>query len=583
MLKFLLLPIFALLTSCGGGGGGASAGGGNNTVAFSGVAVDGYLYKARVFLDLNRNGMYDSGEPAAITDANGGFSIDATQLQIDSYPIVVLAIAGTTIDQDSPNVALADGFVMTAPAGNFSVISPLTTHVAAKVANGTSLESAKAAVLTDLGLTGVDVMKDYVAAKSQNAAYSDVHKVASALTEVLKTVEKSSTPQTSISMRSSALEDLIEKKVAPSLVAIKSAVTTDDAKVVVANSIKACDFSGGLASYKCVADMPVAYTVTTIAGSGNAGFSNGAGSSAQFYWPVGLALDAIGNIYVSDSDNCSIRKIDTAGVVSTVVGSGRQRDECLNSPFGAAHYPGGIAVDTVGNIFVSVGNSNAIYKVSALGVVSLFVGGGRGYADGQGVAATFNYPGAMTIDSADNLYVADAGNQQIRKISPTGFVTTIAGTGEQGFNDGTCSTATFNGLSGIALDTRGNIYLSDEGNNAIRKISTSCVVSTLPGGSTPGFVQRNGNTIGTLFAPHGVAVDSQGNVFVGDFGNHALRMISPSGVLSTVAGTGVDASADGSGVLASFGDITSLAIDAQGNILVADRSKNVIKKVSLTP
>jgi hypothetical protein len=238
-MKYLLTAIsLFVLTSCGGGGGGgAPAGGAPASSNFNGVAVDGYLYQARAFLDLNGNGQYDSGEPTATTDTNGGFTLSATQDQINSHSVVVSAIAGTTIDQDNPNTPLASGMTLVAPAGNPSVVSPLTTQVSAKMAGGLSLADAKSAVQTELGLPSIDVMKNFVAEKATNAAYADAHKVAASVAEVLKNIETQSSANTTLANRFSSLTTTVTSQVAPNVTQIKAAASVDDAKTVMTTAI----------------------------------------------------------------------------------------------------------------------------------------------------------------------------------------------------------------------------------------------------------------------------------------------------------------------------------------------------------
>ncbi len=231
--------LLVLLTSCGGGGGGSSspAGGTPTTSAFSGVAIDGNLYLARAFLDLNGNGTYDNGEPTAITASDGTFTLTATQDQINSHSVVVSVIAGTTIDQDTPNTPLSSGFTMMSPAGSHSVVSPLTTQVAAKMNGGLTLDLAKAAIKTELGLTSIDVMKNYVAEKATNSAYADAHKVAASVAEVLKTVDSSSNTSTTLTEKLSSISTKVTSQVAPHVIQIKASVTVNDAKNFFVNVI----------------------------------------------------------------------------------------------------------------------------------------------------------------------------------------------------------------------------------------------------------------------------------------------------------------------------------------------------------
>ena len=195
-LSFCLLA----LAACGGGGGGGGGVESTTTVStgtsFSGSAMDGYLCRATVFLDLNDNGTFDAGEPNATTSETGTFTLSATQEQINTYKVVVVAVAGTTIDQDSPNTTVSSGYTMMSPAGNYQVVSPLTTQVVAKMSAGLSLANAKTAVQDELGLSSIDVMNNYVAAKATDTNYSKAHNVATSLAEVLKTIEADSTKDT---------------------------------------------------------------------------------------------------------------------------------------------------------------------------------------------------------------------------------------------------------------------------------------------------------------------------------------------------------------------------------------------------
>jgi len=245
-MKNLTLALTLLaLVACGGGGGGASGesstkvnvGGGSvesNTSAstsaasksFNGTAMDGYLYKATVFLDLNDNGKFDAGEPTATTSETGAFTLSATQEQINTYKVVVVAVAGTTIDQDSPNTTVTSGYTMMSPPGNHEVVSPLTTQVVAKMSTGLSLANAKTAVQDDLGLTAIDVMKNYVAAKATDTNYSKAHNVAASLAEVLKTVEAEASKDTKLADKLANIITKVTSQIVPKIEQIKAASST---------------------------------------------------------------------------------------------------------------------------------------------------------------------------------------------------------------------------------------------------------------------------------------------------------------------------------------------------------------------
>ena len=220
------------------------------------------------------------------------------------------------------------------------------------------------------------------------------------------------------------------------------------------------------------------------------------------------------------------------------------------------YFPNGVAVDSAGNVYVADTNNYTIRKITPSGVVSTLAGlaGSPGSADGTGSAARFNDPYGVAVDSAGNVYVADTGNNTIRKITPSGVVSTLAGlAGSIGSADGTGSAARFFQPYGVAVDSAGNVYVADTNNNTIRKITPSGVVSTLAGlAGSFGSADGTGSAA-RFYYPEGVAVDSAGNVYVADTGNDTIRKITPSGVVSTLAGlAGSIGSADGTGSAARF-------------------------------
>jgi sugar lactone lactonase YvrE len=315
--------------------------------------------------------------------------------------------------------------------------------------------------------------------------------------------------------------------------------------------------------------------VSTVAGSGP-GFANGIGAAAQFDLPFGVAIDANGNLYVTDTFNEKIRKITPAGAVSTFAGStaGFADGSVANAQFDR---PNGITVDNNGNVYVADTSNNKIRKITPAGSVTTLAGSTFGFADGIGSAVQFRSPSGCVIDVSGNLYVTDKSNQKIRKISPTGVVTTLAGS-TFGFADGIGTTAQFKSPNGIAIDASGNLYVADSSNHKIRKISPIGIVTTLAG-STQGF--SNGVGSGAQFSfPMGITVDTNGNLFVIDNGNNKIRKITPSGVVTTIAGSTNDF-ADGTGSNAMFNSPTGITIDNNGNLYVADQSNNKIRKIAI--
>jgi hypothetical protein len=266
--------------------------------------------------------------------------------------------------------------------------------------------------------------------------------------------------------------------------------------------------------------------VTTLAGSGTQGFADGTGTVAIFNLPYGIAVEAAGNATVADTFNDRIRKISLGGVVSTLAGSSTQGFADGTGTATRFFYPQSVAVDTAGNTYVADTYNNRIRKITSAGVVTTLAGSGvASFADGTGIAALFNAPWSVAVDTTGNTYVADTRNHRIRKITPSGTVSTLAGDA-QGFADGTGTAAQFSVPVGVAVDAAGNIYVVDEFNYRIRKITPSGVVSTLAGDGTAGSANGTG-TAAQLHSQGGVAVDATGNLYVADSENHLIRKLTP--------------------------------------------------------
>jgi sugar lactone lactonase YvrE len=328
--------------------------------------------------------------------------------------------------------------------------------------------------------------------------------------------------------------------------------------------------------------------VTTLAGrSGFDGDIDGTGADAQFDSPMGIAVDNNGNVLVADFGNLAIRKVTPGGFVSTVVGinHGGGHSDGIGA---AARFstPTGIAVDNGGNLYVADDGNHTIREIAPSGAVTTLAGtaGGYGSADGTGAAAQFSFPSGVAADGSGNVYVADSLNFTIRKITPNGVVTTFAGTpGVGGSADGTGADALFSSPSGVATDAAGNVYVADTGNSTIRKITPSGVVTTLAG-NPAAEGSADGTGAGAQFrSPEGVAVDSSGNVYVADTYNSTIRKITPGGVVTTLAGNpAAEGSADGTGALAQFNQPYGVAVDSSGNVYVADTNNSTVRKITPT-
>jgi sugar lactone lactonase YvrE len=331
------------------------------------------------------------------------------------------------------------------------------------------------------------------------------------------------------------------------------------------------------------------YAITTLAGSAGAiGSANGTGSAARFYDPVGVALDSSGNAYVADSNNQTIRKITSSGVVTTLAGLAGTPGS-VNGTGSAARFstPIGVAVDSAGNLYVADYYNQTIRKITSGGVVTTLAGltGTPGSTDGTGSAARFNYPIGVAVDNAGNVYVADLNNQTIRKITSGGVVSTLAGlAGASGSADGTGSAARFNYPRGVAVDSASNVYVADSNNQTIRKITSGGVVTTLAGLAGASGSADGTGSVARFNNPFGVAVDSASNVYVADPNNQTIRKVTSGGVVKTLAGfAGATGNANGTASAARFNYPFGVAVDSAGNLYVGDTSNHTIRTGALAP
>ncbi|WP_460502791.1 NHL repeat-containing protein [Hymenobacter agri] len=317
--------------------------------------------------------------------------------------------------------------------------------------------------------------------------------------------------------------------------------------------------------------------VTTLAGDpGNRkGYTDGAGAEARFTYPMGLACAPDGTLYVADAEAMTVRRVTPAGEVATVLGAAGSQGSTDGLGKAARFYqPVGVALGADGVLYVTDAGNHTVRKVSTMGTVSTLAGtsGAKGAADGPGAAARFNFPQGVAVDAAGTVYVADTENHTIRKITPAGSVTTLAGLAKsKGSTDGAGPAARFHQPAGIAVDAAGYVYVADNGNHTIRKIAPDGTVTTLAGqawhhGGTDG----PGATARFLF-PTGVAVDTIGNVYVADHANGTIRKISASGEVSTLAGMMLRGGhLDGPGPEARFVGPVGIAVAPDGTLHITD-------------
>jgi sugar lactone lactonase YvrE len=319
--------------------------------------------------------------------------------------------------------------------------------------------------------------------------------------------------------------------------------------------------------------------LTTLAGSGAQGFADSQGTAAQFSSPQGIAVASDDTVYVADSNNHRVRKITAEGAVTTLAGSGTAGFADGQGTAAQFNHPNGIAVANDGTVYVADCGNHLVRKITAEGAVTTLAGSGaQGFADGQGSAAQFSSPYGIAVAGDGTIYVADCGNVRIRKITAEGAVTTLAGRAH-GFADGQGTAAQFSSPQGIAVAGDGTVYVADCGNHCVRKITAEGAVTTLAGNGMAGFADSQGR--GAQFSsPQGIAVAGDGTVYVADCGNHRVRKITAEGAVTTLAGS-TKGFGDGHGAAAAFANPKGIALTPLGDWVVTDTSNHCIRCVVL--
>jgi len=329
--------------------------------------------------------------------------------------------------------------------------------------------------------------------------------------------------------------------------------------------------------------------ITTVAGNGTAAFSGDGGLAvnASLWVPRGVAVDAAGNVYVAERLSSRIRKFTPGGTISSIAGNGLFKAPTDGVPATTSFLsaPRVLVVDAGGNLYIGEWEGYRVRRVSAGGTITTIAGGRHGFSGdgGPAVNASMTYPGGLAVDVAGNLYLGDADNHRIRKISANGIISTVAGGAGGGFcgDGGAATAACLYTPWGVAVDTAGNLYIADLNNKRIRRVSPAGIISTVAGNGVAGFSGDGGSaTLASLNRPVGVAVDTGGNLYIADHRNNRVRKVSPGGTITTVAGNGVAGfSGDcGPATAASLSD-PFVAVDGAGNLLIADGGVNRVRKV----
>jgi uncharacterized protein (TIGR03437 family) len=333
--------------------------------------------------------------------------------------------------------------------------------------------------------------------------------------------------------------------------------------------------------------------ITTVAGNGAEGFSGDGGQaiSASFNHPRAIPVDSTGAMYIADTDNYRIRKVSSNGTIETLAGTGVMGYSgdgglAVNAELSDAS---GLILDGAGNVYVADASNRRVRKITPGGVITSIAGTGiQGFSGDGGPAASamLGRPFSLAIDGVGNLYIADSAGERIRKIDVNGIITTIAGNGQSGFSGdgGLAINASLQTPVGVAVDQAGNVYIADGDNNRIRKVSVGGIISTFAGNGSEGFSGDGGLAVDAMInIPYDVAVDPAGNVYIADAGNNRIRKVSTSNIITTVAGTATNGfGGDGGPATQAILNFPwGLAIDATGNVYVGDMANERVRKIAL--
>jgi sugar lactone lactonase YvrE len=340
--------------------------------------------------------------------------------------------------------------------------------------------------------------------------------------------------------------------------------------------------------------IPTNGIITTVAGDGAATFSGdgSAATNAGLNNPFGVALDAAGDLFIGDANNNRVREVSTNGVITTVAGGGSIYPGDGGAATNASlNYCNGVAVDTSGNLYLVDLFHHRIRKVDTNGIITTVTGNGSASYSGDGGAATnatLDYPNGVVVDAVGDVFIADWGNNRVRKVDTNGIITTVAGNGSASYSGdgGAATNAALNGPVGLAVDAKGDLFIGDTKNERVREVDTNGIITTVAGGGSSGLGDGGVATNASLINLNGVAVDAFGNLFIAESGRNRIREVNANGVITTVAGGGSGGGTDGIGDGSVATNSTTsapggVALDGFGNLLIADSGNNRIRKVAV--
>ena len=335
-----------------------------------------------------------------------------------------------------------------------------------------------------------------------------------------------------------------------------------------------------------------AQIIITVAGDTTQGSigDGGQATNAELTWPQGLTIDKHGNLYIADYGSGTVRKVNSSGVITTVVGNGIKNysGDGGSATMAELQTPAAVAFDTIGNMFIPDSYSHCVRKVNTNGIITTFAGktsGGNSGDGGFATSAQLEYPNGVTFDKAGNVYIIDWSAHNVRKVNSLGIITTVVGNGTPGYtgDGGPATNAQLHFPEGLGFDSFGNLYVADSYNNCVRKVDTLGIISTVVGNGTVGYNGDGGMAISAqLNTPYNVIFDILGNMYIADYNNNRIRVVNTTGIINTIVGNGTRGYAGdgGQAVSAELNAPTCVVFSGAGNMYIADMGNKCVRMIT---